>query len=73
MSMPPQMGQAQSRLACSAWVLDFVQEKFHNPSAADFESILIKAGDSGAKEEHRVKEATVLALLCLPRNVVGKK
>ena len=40
------------------WVLDFVQERFHNTSPGDFESTFIKARDSEIKEGLRVEEAT---------------
>ena len=35
---------------CGLSVLDFMQERFHNTSASDFENTLIKAGDSETKE-----------------------
>ena len=34
---------------CSAWVLHFMQERFHNASPGNFESMFIKAGDSETK------------------------
>ena len=40
------------------WVIDFVQERFHNMSPGDFESMCIKAGDSEAKEGLKVEEST---------------
>ena len=46
------------RMACSVWVLDFPQERFHNMSPGDFDSMLIMAGDSKAQERLRVEEAT---------------
>ena len=42
---------------CGLLVLDFVQEKFHNTSPGDFESMFIKAGDSETKEGLKIKEA----------------
>ena len=44
------------RPACSVWVLDFMQQRFHNMSPIDFESAFIKAGDSETKEGLRVEE-----------------
>ena len=43
--------------ACSVRVLDFVQERFHNTSPGDFESMFIKAGDSETKEGLKIKES----------------
>ena len=55
------------------WVLDFLQERFHNMSPGDF----IKAGDSETKERLTVEEARGESLggslLWLLRNVIGKK
>lgn len=34
----------------SVWDLDFLQERFHNMSASDFENIFIKAEDSKTKK-----------------------
>ena len=39
------------------WVLDFMQERFHDTSLSDFESMFMKAGDSGTKEGCKIKEA----------------
>ena len=36
--------------ACSVWVLDFVQEKFHNTSPSDFEKMFVKAEDSETRK-----------------------
>ena len=35
----------------TVWVLDFVEERFHNMSPGDFDSIFIKAGDSETRED----------------------
>ena len=32
------------------WVLDFMQERFHNTRPGDFESMLVKAGDSETRK-----------------------
>ena len=45
------------RPACSVWVLNSVQERFHNTSPGDFERIFIKAGDSDTKEGLRVEKS----------------
>ena len=39
------------------WVLDFVQERFHNISPGDFDSMFIKAGNSEIKERLKIEEA----------------
>ena len=36
--------------ASSVWVLDFMQEKCHNRSPGDFESMFIKAGNSETRK-----------------------
>ena len=46
------------RLACSVWVLDFMQERCHNMSPGDLESTFVKAGDSETKEGLRIEEVT---------------
>lgn len=38
------------------WVLDFVQERFHEVSPADTESVFIKAGDSETRAGLGLKE-----------------
>ena len=43
-------------LAWSAWVLDFMQERFHNMSPGGFESTFIKAGDSETSKGLRHKK-----------------
>ena len=59
------------------WVLDFMEQRFHNMSPGDFESVFIKAGDSETKGGLRVAgvtgESLGSPLLWLSRNVVGKK
>ena len=40
------------------WVLDFMEQRFHNMSPGDFESVSIKAGDSEMKERLKIEEAT---------------
>ena len=63
--------------ADNVWVLDFVQERFHNTSPGDFWGMFIKAGDSETKEGDRVEEETGDslggALLWIPRNIIGQK
>ena len=58
-------------LASSMWVLDFVQERFHNMSPGDSESTFMEAGGSETKKGFRVEEATGegldSAVLCLSR------
>ena len=70
------LGQVCFRLAGSVWVLDFMQERSHNASPGDFESIFVRAGDGETQEGLSVEEATGeplgSALLWLPRNVTGK-
>ena len=50
--------QACLRPAYSVWVLDLLQQRFHNRSPGDFESMFIKAGDSKTKEGPRIEEET---------------
>ena len=38
------------RLAYSVWVLDFMQEIFHDMTPGDFESMLTKAEDSETRK-----------------------
>ena len=40
------------------WGFDFVQERFHNMSPGDFQSMFMKAEDSVTKEGLRVEEVT---------------
>ena len=40
------------------WVLDFIQEWLHNPSAGNFENIFTKSGGSETKEGLKVKEVS---------------
>ena len=32
------------------WVLDFVQERFHNRNPSDYEGVFIKAGDTETRK-----------------------
>ena len=45
-------------LVCSVWVLDFMQERFHNMHPGDFGRTFVTAGDSEAKGGLRAEEAT---------------
>ena len=40
------------------WGFDFVQERFHNMSPGDFQSMFMKAEGSATKEGLRVEEVT---------------
>ena len=40
------------------WVLDFVEETFHNTGPGDFDSMFIKTGDHETKEGLKVEEST---------------
>ena len=41
----------------SVWVLDFMQERFHNKSPGEFESTFVNAENSETKEGLRIEEA----------------
>ena len=41
----------------NAWVLDFMQERFHNKSPGEFESTFVNAENSETKEGLRIEEA----------------
>ena len=44
--------------ADSMWILDSMQERFHNMSPTDFESMFIKPGDSQTKGLRYRKEVS---------------
>ena len=44
----------------NVWVLDFVQERFHDMSPGDFESTFIKAGGSETKKRLKIEEVRLL-------------
>ena len=49
----------------SVWVLDFVQERFHDMIPGDFEGTFIVAEDSETKEGLKAEEATCKSLVVL--------
>ena len=44
-------------MVCNVWVLDLVQERFHDTCPADFKSMFIKAGDIEIKSGLNIEEA----------------